>query len=430
MKRIVIHWCIIGIVASLSIVASIYPVFGNQVDPYFYSFDYSTYDSDDDGIHDAVRASFDPDFPSDYSASVIVNVNLYQSNGTLVKSVSDTFFISGYISDYLVLDLGAVSTAGSYYLYGEILFDSVTTDTITTEAFRLGISPYFYSFDWDTYDVDNDDVEEGVRVTFDPDFPNEHSGTVTVQVYLYIFNGTLVKSVSETYLLNEDEYDSLELDLGAVNAANEYYIVGEISFKSIISDTFTTPTFRLGLLPFFFSFDYISYDSNNDGFDDGIKAEFDPDFPSGSSGTVTVYVDLYKSLRTLVNSVSGTYFINGDDYDNFKLDLGTVNSSGNYYLFGDLFFASTSADSRTTTTFYLHGLSPTSNDNETTTSETLITSPNKTMISVERTGHKRGETKTKTVIDNETTNEVGYISIVIGVSSLVAVIWHRKKKVF
>lgn len=428
MKRIVIPWCIIGILTSLLILTSIYPVFADQGDPYFYSFDYSTYDSDNDEIHDAVRASFDPDFPSDYSASVIVNVELYQSNGTLIKSVSGTFFISGYISDYLVLDLGTVSTAGSYYLYGEILFDSVSTDTITTESFRLGISPYFYSFDWDTYDADDDEIDEGVKVTFDPDFPNGYSGSVTIKVKLYLFNGTLVKSVSETYLLNEDDYDSLEMDLGAVNAADEYFIVGEIIFNSMISDTITSPTFRLGLLPFFYSFDYISYDSNNDGFNDGIEAEFDPDFPGGSSGTVIVYVDLYKSLRTLVNSVSGTYFINGNVYDNFKLNLGTVNSSGNYYLFSDLFFASTSADTRTTTTFYLHGLLPTNVDNETTTSETLITSPNKTTISVERTGQKRGETKTKTIINSETT-DVGSISIFIGVVSLITVIWLQKKNV-
>lgn len=136
-------WCILSILASLSVIASINPVLADQGDPYFYSFDYSTYDSDNDGVDDAVKAIFDPDFPIGYSGSVIVNVELYFSNETLIKIVSGTYLLTENDYDELKLDLGIVSIAGSFYLYGEILFNSVGTDTMTTENFRLGLSPFF-----------------------------------------------------------------------------------------------------------------------------------------------------------------------------------------------------------------------------------------------------------------------------------------------
>ncbi len=428
MKRIVILWCIIGIVASLLLLASINLVLANQGDPYFYSFDYSTYDSDNDGVDDAVMALFDPDFPIGYSGSVIVNVELYLSDDTLIKSVSGTYLLSEHDYDYLELDVEIVSIAGSFYLYGEILFNSVSTDTITTDGFRLGLSPYFYSFDWSTYDTNYDGTHEGVKAEFDPDFPGEYSDTVTVEVDLYRVNRTLINSASGTYSLNGDDYDSFELDLGSVSTADDYYLVGKILFNSITTDTMTTSTFTLGSLPFFYSFDYITYDANNDGFDDGVKAEFDPDFPSGSSGTVIVYVDLYKSLRTLINSISGTYFLNGNGFNDFEIDLGTVNTSGTYYLFSEIFFSSTSSDQVTTTPFYLYGLVPTIGNNETSTSGTLISTLDKTMISVERTGYKRGQIKTEGIIDSATTG-FGNISFFIGVFSLIIIIWLRKRKV-
>ena len=114
-----------------------------------------------------------------------------------------------------------------------------------------------------SYDANNDGTHEGVKAEFDPDFPGDYSGTVTIEVDLYIFNGTLVNSASGTYSLTGDDYDSFELDLGTVSTSDDFYLVGKIIFNSITTDQITTSTFELGLLPFFYSFDYITYDANN-----------------------------------------------------------------------------------------------------------------------------------------------------------------------
>jgi hypothetical protein len=62
------------------------------------------------------------------------------------------------------------------------------------------LSPHFYSFDWSTYDANYDGTKEGVKAEFDPDYPGEHSDTVTIEVVLYRVNGPLIE-VSQKHIL-------------------------------------------------------------------------------------------------------------------------------------------------------------------------------------------------------------------------------------
>ncbi len=138
MKKIHFLWSIFFILSSIIGLLSVRATVTAEGDPYFYSFYDLTYDSDEDGIDDGVKARFDPDVPSGYSGSVTVYVDLYDSsNRTLITTASESYYLLGTSADYLTLDLGAVSSAGFYYLLGEIFFGSISSDTMTTSSFYL-----------------------------------------------------------------------------------------------------------------------------------------------------------------------------------------------------------------------------------------------------------------------------------------------------
>jgi hypothetical protein len=213
--------------------------------PYFYSFNYLTFDSDDDGVDDGVKAVFDPDVPSGQVEKILVHAALYSSNDTLINNASDTYSLTETEYDYFKLDLGT-NLLGLYYLVGEIYFNSIMTDNKTTSQFRLGLQPYFYSFDYSTYDSDQDGLEDGVKAVFDPDVPSGYSGEVTVYVDLIdSTNRSQITTMSDTYYLYGTSADYLVLDLGPVRTAGFYYLLGELFFGSISTDTVTTSSFYL-----------------------------------------------------------------------------------------------------------------------------------------------------------------------------------------
>ena len=420
LKKNMILWSLL-IILSLNInLTYISPVKADVGDPYFYSLDYITYDSDNDGLDDGVKANFDPDFPDGYSGTITVHVGLYASSGTLINDTTGTYFLDGDDYDYLELNLGNLSTTGLYYLSGEIFFESALTDASTTDTFRLGLLPYLYSFDYSTYDSDNDGADDGVKAVFDPDFPSGYSGTATIHASLYTLNGTLVSNTSSNYFLDGDDYDYLELDLGTVNTTGLYYLFGEIFFESTLADMASTPTFRLGLEPYFYSFDYLTYDSDNDGLDDGVKAVFDPDVPSGYSGKISVFIDLYSSNRTLITTVSEVYLVYGESVDYFEQNLGTVSTAGFYYLLGEISFRSISTDTITTSTFYLNPVSTTINDKPAITNVSIVPYKHKT-------GYKRGQ-NTKSVPSTDKITGFESISVLAGIFCLTVIIWQRQRK--
>lgn len=176
---------------------------------------------------------------------VLVLAALYSSNNTLISNTSDTYSLTGDEYDYFKLDLG-VNLIGVYYLVGEIFFNSIMTENQTTSLFRLGLQPYFYSFDYLTYDSDQNGLEDGVKAVFDPDVPSSYSGSVTVYIDLIdSSNRTTITTVSESYYLYGTTADYLTLDLGIVSNAGFYYLLGEVFFGTISTDTVTTSSFYL-----------------------------------------------------------------------------------------------------------------------------------------------------------------------------------------
>jgi hypothetical protein len=420
MKKVHYFWTIFFILSLIPGLLSVKALIIAEGDPYFYSFYDLTYDSDEDGIDDGVKARFDPDFPENNSGMVTVHVILFSYNDTLISNVSDTYYLLGDFYDYLELDLGT-QPAGLYYLVGEIFFNSTKTDTRTTSLFRLGLLPYFYSFNYLTFDSDEDGVDDGVKAVFDPDVPSGQVDKVTVHAALFSSNNTLINNASDTFSLTGTIYDYFKLDLG-VNLTGLYYLVGEIFLNSIMTDNETTSLFRLGLQPYFYSFDYLTYDSDGDGLEDGVKAVFDPDVPSGYSGSITVYVDLYDSSnRTLIATASESYYLYGTSADYLTLDLGPVGSAGFYYLLGEIFFGSISADTMTTSSFYLSA-------GEIPIIDKLAPTNQSDLPYKQKTGHKRGDP-----IDNPpTASETPSFESVVGIIGLGCLTimrqLHRKAK--
>ncbi len=386
--------------------------------PYFYSFGYTTSDSDSDGFDDLVEALFDPDYPEGGSGNITIVISLLTHAGNLIHDVSENYLINGTEYDYFTLDIGS-HPAGQYFLFGELFYNSALVDTKTTSTFRLGLLPYFFDFDYRKYDKNDDDIDDSVRVDYDPDFPSNQSGQITVIITLYSAITQLpVLNISSNHIIEGYEADTFIVDLGEIKYPGGYYIVGELLYEAEVADIFTTTTFRLGLLPFFYDFDYITYDSDDDWLDDGVNANFDPDFPSGHSGYVGVYIDLYASGRTLINTVSERYYLDGNSYDDFSLDLGTVNTTGQYYLLAEMVFNTTSSDIVISPSFNLYS----SSNNSLSTSETTPTDE-KTFSYLEHSGRKRGETKSDTI----DVSGFELFSLVATGIFLSGLIWRRKK---
>ncbi|UCG00748.1 MAG: hypothetical protein JSW11_14150 [Candidatus Heimdallarchaeota archaeon] len=174
MKKVKLFWTIFFIVFFITSLLYVEAIIMTEGNPYFYSFNFLTYDSDGDGIDDGVKATFDPDFPEGYSGIVVIHATLFSSNDTLINNASGTFSLIGEEYDYFDLDLGTQPT-GLYYLVGKMFFNSTMTHTRTSRLFRLGLLPYFYSFNYLTFDSDDDGVDDGVKAVFDPDVPSGQS---------------------------------------------------------------------------------------------------------------------------------------------------------------------------------------------------------------------------------------------------------------
>lgn len=386
--------------------------------PHFYSFSYTTSDSDSDGFDDLVEALFDPDYPEGGSGNVTIVISLLTHAGNLIHNVSENYFINGTEYDYFTLDIGS-HPAGQYFLFGELYYNSTLVDTKSTSTFRLGLLPYFYDFNYRRYDSDDDDIYDSIKVDYDPDFPSNHSGSITVIITLYSAITQLpILNISSNHMIEGYESDTFIVNLGEIKSSGGYYIIGELIYEAEVADIVITTTFRLGMLPFFYDFDYITYDSDDDWLDDGVNANFDPDFPSGHSGYVNVFIDLYTADRILIYTVSDKYYLDGNDYDDFSLDLGTVNVTGEYYLLGELVFNQTSSDIVISPNFTLYS----SLNASLSTSETTFTGE-KTFPSLEHSGHKRGETK------SEATNVSGFdqFSFILAGIFLTGLIWRRKR---
>jgi len=108
------------------------------------------------------------------------------------------------------------------------------------------------------------------------------------------------------------------------------------------------------------SLEYVTYDSNENGLDDGVMAVVDPDLLAEITDTVIVKATLWNENGGIINSVLNRYNVTGDADDEFCCDLGTVETEGYYFIHAVIYYLNECADDyRSTDLFYLYAVNST-----------------------------------------------------------------------
>jgi len=104
---------------------------------------------------------------------------------------------------------------------------------------------------------------------------------------------------------------------------------------------------------------YARIDSDADQFYDSASVTFDPDLPTGVSGTVTASARLYTSGGTLVETKTQNYSLSGAAATSYTLSFSPVTTATNYYIWLGVYYSSTTVadDTWTSVNFALAALS-------------------------------------------------------------------------
>ena len=307
-------------------------------DEWFEDWEYATNDTNGDGEANSIVVKYDPNTECNCTIEIEVDFSVY-NNDTGSYADSDYYYheINGTQVDSFETDEWSPSKNGNYtfefYLYDDSYnYEDEFNFTVYLECDQgsnntCDNNEWFEDWDYDTESTDSDNLDDTINIDYNPH--TDCDCEVGVYVYMEVY-----ENVSRNWLDSESRYH-------VINGTDEEYF-----FYSWTSSNSTSYDFYVYMYDenwnfedqFLISniylyqksgaggpgdddeyFDWIdayTYDDDNDGYNDTVELDYDPDTTCECNVNVTFYVDAYDNeTGAWVNGTEEEYTIYHDDND-------------------------------------------------------------------------------------------------------------------
>ena len=312
--------------------------YGSETDHVYYWFEthnYTTEDSNNDGVINNVTISYNPDTSSQEEEDIRVEINVYDDdyNGDYH---SYEYEITGNETDDFETDVITVEKDGNYtfevWLYDDDWYDH---DSFSFELYlecdedftECDSDEWFEDWDYETEDTDGDNLEDTIDISYDPNTDCDCELEVEVDVSVYE-NGTgdWIDGEYNYHNINGTEEEYFELSWTAHDSNSYDFYVYLYDEDWNMEDSFWIYNVDLYQTSgaggpgdedeYFDWIEAYTYDDDGDGYDDTAEIDYDPDTTCECDINITFVIDVYDNETGYwVNGTEEDYTIYSDDDD-------------------------------------------------------------------------------------------------------------------
>ena len=312
-------------------------------DEYFESWSYHTNDTNGDGIANNLYVEYNPD--TDCNCSVDIQVSFYaiSENGDYQYGDYYDHNITGTEVDNFTIDRFYPSEDANYTFYftlydnnwnfeDEFNFTVYLECDTEDESSSCDYDEWFESSDHETEDDDGDNLEDTINIFFDPNTECTCQLDVNIEFTVYVnSSGSMVDYGSENFVINHTEIDNFEISWTSTNSSSYDFQVRLYDNNWNYEDGFWIRDVYLYQASgaggpgddnefFDWIYQYI-FDGDNDGNNDTVEFNYDPDTTCNCYLNVTTSFDFYDNQTgDLVDSFEVDDRIYNEDDDNFHDD--------------------------------------------------------------------------------------------------------------
>jgi len=336
----------------------------DYLDYWFASYNYTTEDSNGDGVINNLTITYDPDTTSQDEEDVYVEIQLHNSSN--FEGYEYEYQITGNETDEFGTDVITVEKSGNYSVT-VVLFDDnwydrdefffelyLACDETYTECDH---DEWFEDWSSETEDTDGDNLDDTIKFEVNPD--TECDCEIDMNVIIEVYHSyeddeeEWVDTDEYEVTINGNEIDELEFEWTShENDDYNFYVTlvdddwnWEDSF-SIYNQTLYATSGGGGPGDedeWFEDFDEEIYDGDYDGNNDTIEWYYNPDTSCDCNITIDVYfnvtdaddgslVDYFETNHTIYNDDSETYWAYwSPDYNGtFDFEVEMYDEDGNF----------------------------------------------------------------------------------------------------
>jgi hypothetical protein len=316
--------------------------YGSETDHVYYWFEthnYTTEDSNNDGVLNNVTITYNPDTSSQEEEEITVDINVYddENNGDYNGEFhSYEYEITGNETDDFETDVITVEKDGNYTFDVRLIADDwYVQDFFSFELYlecdedftECDADEWFEDWDYETEDTDGDNLEDTIGISYDPNTDCDCEIEIEVDVEVYE-NGTGDRIDNEyTYhTINgtEEEYFEHSWTAHETNSYDFYVYMYDDDWN--YEDSFWIYNIDLYQTSgaggpgdedeWFDWIDAYTYDDDDDGYDDTAEISYDPDTNCDCDINITLVIDIYDNETGYwVNGTEEDYTIYSDDDD-------------------------------------------------------------------------------------------------------------------
>ena len=314
--------------------------YGSETDHVYYWFEthnYTTEDSNNDGVLNNVTITYNPDTSSQEEEEITVDINVYddENNGDFH---SYEYEITGNETDDFETDVITVEKDGNYTFDVRLIDDDwYVQDFFSFELYlecdedftECDADEWFEDWDYETEDTDGDNLVDTIDISYDPNTDCDCEMDVEVDVSISENStGDWVDSAYDYHTINgtEEEYFEQSWTAHETNSYDFYVYMYDDDYN--FEDSFwiynidlyqTSGTGGPGDEDEYFDWiDAYTYDDDNDGYDDTAEIAYDPDTTCECDINITLVIDIYDNeTGSWVNGTEEDYTIYSDDDDDW-----------------------------------------------------------------------------------------------------------------
>ena len=308
----------------------------DYIDYWFEDHNYTLEDSNGDGENNNVTINYEIGTDSQEEEEVIVEINVNSEDGS-GDYYSYEYEITANQTNAFETDTLTVEKDGNYtfevwlyegdnwnyydYFNFEVYLecDEDFTECDTDE--------WFEDSSYETEDTDGDNLDDTIDIYYDPN--TECDCELDVSVYMDVYensSGDWVDYKYEGYTINGTEVEYFEQSWTAHNSSSYDFYVYLTDGNGNWEDSFwlrnvnlyqTSGTGGPGDEDEYFDYaDAYTYDSDNDGYDDTVEVDYDPDTTCDCNITVELVFDVYDNTTgSWINGTKENYTIYNDEDD-------------------------------------------------------------------------------------------------------------------
>ena len=306
-------------------------------DEWFEDWDYETNDTNGDGVANSIVVEYDPNTECNCTVDIEVDFSVY-NNDTGDYEGGDWYEheITGTEVDSFETDEWSPDRNGNFtfefYLYDENWdyedsFNFTVYLECDDENDDCDNDEWFEDWDYETEDNDEDNLDDTIVVSYNPDTDCDCEVEVEVDISVYENStGDWVDSEYDYHTINgtEEEYfeqswtshESQSYDFYVYlyddewNSEDEFWIYNVYLYqKSGAGGPGDDDEY------FDWIYEYM-YDDDDDGYNDTVELDYDPDTTCECDINITLYIDVYDNeTGAWVNGTEEDYTIYHDDDD-------------------------------------------------------------------------------------------------------------------